>query len=107
MPDVTRVNAMIPRNLKRLAFIELARREEKFTHWLQQQLELGVILLLQGIQTACQVFMRREDLPETDKSTHNFNIHLDGPFTPEHTGEHGDTLLGKGIGWCPASTPGS
>jgi hypothetical protein len=38
MPDVVQVKAMIPRELKRRAFVVLAAREEKFSGWLRTQL---------------------------------------------------------------------
>jgi len=39
MPDVVQVKAVISRELKRQAFVALAAREEKFSHWLRMQLE--------------------------------------------------------------------
>jgi hypothetical protein len=40
MPDVVQVKAMIPRELKRRAFVVFAAREEKFSRWVREQLEL-------------------------------------------------------------------
>ena len=42
MPDVVVVKAVISRELKRQAFVALAAREQKFSHWLRTQLELWV-----------------------------------------------------------------
>ena len=39
MADIVQVKAVIPRTLKRRAFGALALRGEKFSHWLQAQLE--------------------------------------------------------------------
>jgi hypothetical protein len=39
MPDGVQVRAVIPRELKRRAFVALAVREEKFSSWLRNQLE--------------------------------------------------------------------
>jgi hypothetical protein len=39
MHDFTQVHALIPRPLKRQAFVEFARQEQTFSHWLREALE--------------------------------------------------------------------
>jgi len=39
MQHSVQVKAVIPRELKRQAFVALAAREQKFSHWLRTQLE--------------------------------------------------------------------
>src|SRR4030095_14489936 len=39
MDDLVQVHAFLPRDLKRRAFSALARREQRFTHWLRDGLE--------------------------------------------------------------------
>jgi hypothetical protein len=39
MEGFVQVKAEIPRELKRQAFVALAAREQKFSHWLRTQLE--------------------------------------------------------------------
>jgi hypothetical protein len=42
MQNSVQVKAMIPRELKRQAFVAFAAREQKFSHWLRTQLEAWV-----------------------------------------------------------------
>jgi hypothetical protein len=44
MADVVQVKAVIPRGLKRRVFSVLALREETFTHWLLEQMEILLMI---------------------------------------------------------------
>ena len=49
MQNTVQLKAVVPRELKRQAFVLLAAREERFSHWLRTQLAL---LVRQGDATA-------------------------------------------------------
>jgi hypothetical protein len=59
MQDSVQIKAVIPRELKRRAFIALAAREEKFSHWLRAQLESW----LQDIRDTPELKSHQDDEP--------------------------------------------
>jgi hypothetical protein len=51
MQDFALVKAVVPKELKCLAFSALARRDEKFTHWLHRQMETLVVQARESEET--------------------------------------------------------
>ena len=72
----------------------------------EDHLELRVVLSLQIIELAGQVFVRSQQAAQPDERAHDFNVHLYGTPAPQDAREHRDTFLGERVGRCPSkATP--
>ena len=60
--------------------------------------ELLVIFLFEGINSASQVAVGVYETAQLDEGAHDGDVDLDGTGRAEDTGEHGDALLGEGVG---------
>jgi len=59
----------------------------------------------QLVQPPRQVFMTGQQLTEADKRSHDGDVDLDRPRTPQHGRQHRNSLLGKGVWSLAATTP--
>ena len=60
--------------------------------------EFPVIFLLQIIDALLEVPVLDHEFAQAGKHAHDVNVDIDGTITVKNAGEHGDALLGKGIG---------
>src|SRR5512147_963823 len=60
--------------------------------------KLGVVFLLKLSEPPGQNLVRADHPPQTNKGSHNGNVHLNGSLASQHAGKHCHTLLGEGIG---------
>ena len=65
------------------AFFRLRRRHQ-LANSVENDLELGIVFLLQLGQLASQLRIGRQHLPQPNEGTHDFDIDLDGPATFEY-----------------------
>jgi hypothetical protein len=59
--------------------------------------------LFQSFQFARKFIDGNQHPAHPNEGAHNFYVDSDGARTTEHTGQHGDALLGKGVGGIAAS----
>jgi len=85
----------------------LGRRGHQPAHGVEDDLELGIVLLFQGFQLAGQFGVRRHDLPKPHERPHDLDVHPDRRRAAEHAGEHRHALLGEGVGRISPPAPGT
>jgi len=50
--------------------------------------KLGIVLLFKFLKLTGEILVRGKELSEPDKCPHDIDVHLDGAFAIENTGEH-------------------
>jgi hypothetical protein len=94
------------------------RRRSVFLSWsfdqvlnrLEYRLDLLPVLVLppfELFQSSRQLLMSSQELSQPDRGPHDRYVDLNGPFTPENGGQHGDALLREGIRQIASSAAGS
>lgn len=63
----------------------------------EDDLEMGVVLLFQIVDFPGQVRMGDQQTAELDEGAHDLDVDPDGPGRTEDAGEHGDPMLGEGV----------
>ena len=81
-----------------------SRRKHEFADGVEDNLEVGVVSIFERGELAGEFRIREEHLAQTHKCAHDGDVDLHGPRTPQDAGEHGDALLGKGVGKVTATT---
>ena len=81
------------------------RRRHEFPDRVKNNFKLLIVLVFDGVEPARQFFVRREELPQAHKGSHNFDIDLYGTLAPENTGQHRHALFGESIGKISATFP--
>ena len=88
-----------------LAAFRLGRRRHELADRVADDFELGVVSLLQRFELAGEVGVRGEEPAQADEGAHDLDVDTNGARTPQDAGEHGDALLGEGVGRLAATTP--
>jgi hypothetical protein len=60
--------------------------------------ELLVVFALDGLDLFGEIAIGIHEPAELDEGAHDGDVHLDGPLGTKDAGEHGDALLGEGVG---------
>ena len=94
----------LPRPESDLLFLWL-RLSHELPDRLKDNLKAGVIFLLQRFKLAGQVFMRSQNVAQSDEGPHDLNVDLNGPFASKNRGQHRHPLLGEGIRSKPPAAP--
>ncbi|HKZ00646.1 MAG TPA: hypothetical protein VJ180_00305 [Pyrinomonadaceae bacterium] len=81
------------------------RRRHEFPDRVKDNFKLLIVLVFDGVEPARQFFVRREELPQAHKGSHDFDIDLYGTLAPKDTGEHRHALLGKRVRKVSAASP--
>jgi hypothetical protein len=63
----------------------------------KNDLKLSIVFFLYLFDLPSQIFMGSQDLSKPGEGPHDLNIDLDGPFTIENAGKHGNAIFGEGI----------
>ena len=80
------------------------RRQHELTDGVEYHLDLLVVTLLKVIEAVGQISVAGEDLPEAHEGSHDLEVDEYGPLAAQNPREHGNTLLGEGIGEISAAT---
>jgi hypothetical protein len=72
---------------------------------IEDDTELLVVFLFEGVNPAGQVAIGVHEPAQLDEGAHNGDVDLDGAGRAEDTGEHGNALLGEGVGAAPPNLP--
>jgi hypothetical protein len=67
--------------------------------------ELRIILLFERSELACELIVRQRQLTESDECAHDRDIRVDRAPTSEHARQHGNAMLGEGMGRMAATAP--
>lgn len=76
---------------------------------LEDELELLIVVgvfFFEGFDFLGEESVGVHQAPELDEGAHDGDVHLHGAGGMQHAGEHGDTLLGEGVGEGTATAPG-
>ncbi len=63
----------------------------------KDDLELGIVLLLQFVEPASQILVGGNHLAEPHEDPHDFDVHSDGPLASQDAGEHRHSLFSEHI----------
>src|SRR5688572_211813 len=81
---------------------DAAARRIRWRHQLpdgvEHDAELGVVFLLQLVEASCELGAGLHEPAQADEGAHDLDVHLDRPWAVQDAGEHGDALLGEGVG---------
>ena len=66
----------------------------------------GIVFLFKGIELFRHLVIGGDHLTQLYEGPHDEDIDLNGAFTAQNTGQHGDPLFGEGIGAvAPSASP--
>ena len=71
---------------------------DKLSHRIEYDLELLIIPLLESIELETKIFVGHDHLPQTDETSHDLDIHLNGSWTAKNARKHGNTLFRENEG---------
>ena len=60
--------------------------------------ELLVVFILDGLDFFGEVAIRVHEAAQLDEGAHDGDVHFHGPSGAKDAGEHGEALLGEGVG---------
>ncbi len=65
---------------------------------IKNSLKSCIVTLFHGVNFSAQFFVCCEHFAKTNEGSHDRDVYLHGARTAEHTGKHGNVLLGENIG---------
>jgi hypothetical protein len=77
------------------------RKRQKFFDGAEKSGYLPVMVL----DLAGDVFVSGKDFAQPDEGAHDGHVYVSGPVAAEHTGKHGNSLLGESIRGIAAASP--